>query len=111
MIKIQKDDKVLRVTRGAYLEQYAPYGWKPVGGIPSPPPVESAVAPGDLGEDIHTPLDETPPEEPQEPAEDLETTLSHMNLMELRQYASLMGIRTKNLKNRESLIEAILQNQ
>lgn len=121
MIKITKGGRVLGVTSGAYKAIYRAAGWSPVGETPVAAPQESAVGVSEAGGSNPTPEAFTAPEEPQEPQEDQEDqgaseesgneTLNKMSNNELRQYASLLGIQTKDLKGRKKLMEAIKAHQ
>ena len=124
MIRISKGDLVLEVTSGAYKTIYRAAGWSPVGETTAEAPQEPAVdVSGAVGSNP-TPEDSTAseePQEPQEPQEDPEDqkaseesgdeTLNKMSNNELRQYASLLGIQTKDLKGRKKLMEAIKAHQ
>lgn len=121
MIKISKGDLVLEVTSGAYKTIYRAAGWSPVEETPVAAPQEPAVGVSEAGGSNPTPEDSTASEEPQEPQEDQEDqeaseesgdeTLNKMSNNELRQYASLLGIQTKDLKGRKKLMEAIKAHQ
>lgn len=111
MIKIYKDNMVLEVPRGSFKHMYKPAGWSLEDPNPGDTPYEAAEASGELGGDT-TPLDnETPTEASPEAvggsSDPDEDTLRGMSEDELRQYASLLGIRVKELKSREKLIRAI----
>lgn len=118
MIKISKGGRVLEVTSGAYKAIYKATGWSPVEETPVAAPQEPAVGVSEVGGSNPTPEDSTASEEPQEPQEDQEDsgesgdeTLNKMSNDELRQYASLLGIQTKDLKGRKKLMEAIKAHQ
>lgn len=118
MIKITKDGRVLEVTSGAYKAIYKATGWSPVEETPVAAPQEPAVDVPEEGGSNSTPENSTASEEPQEPQEDQEAseesgdeTLNKMSNNELRQYASLLGIQTKDLKGRKKLMEAIKAHQ
>lgn len=118
MIKIFKGDLVLEVTSGAYKVIYKAAGWSPVEETSVAAPQEPAVGVSEAGGSNPTPEDSTASEELQEPQEDLEAseesgdeTLNKMSNNELRQYASLLGIQTKDLKGRKKLMEAIKAHQ
>lgn len=121
MIRISKGDLVLEVTSGAYKAIYKAAGWSPVEETPVAAPQEPAVGVFEAGGSNSTPEDSTASEEPQEPQEDPEDqeaseesgdeTLNKMSNNELRQYASLLGIQTKDLKGRKKLMEAIKAHQ
>ena len=96
MLKISKDNMVLEVTRGAFKSVYGPSGWAVVEDTSVESPQESPKAPGEAGGSIPTPN---------------EDTLSNMTEDELRQYASLLGIKVKDLKTREKLIRSIKAHQ
>lgn len=117
MIRISKGDLVLEVTSGAYKAIYKAAGWSPVEETSVAAPQEPAVGVSEAGGSNPTPEAFTASEEPQEPQEDQEDqeaseesgdeTLNKMSNNELRQYASLLGIQTKDLKGRKKLMEAI----
>ena len=118
MIKISKGGQVLEVTSGAYKAIYRAAGWSPVEETPVAAPQEPAMGVSEAGGSNPTPEDSTASEEPQEDQEDQEAseesgdeTLNKMSNNELRQYASLLGIQTKNLKGRKKLMEAIKAHQ
>lgn len=115
MIKISKGDLVLEVTSGAYKAIYRAAGWSPMEETPVAAPQEPAVGVSEAGGSNPTPEDSTASEEPQEPQEASEEsgdeTLNKMSNNELRQYASLLGIQTKDLKGRKKLMEAIKAHQ
>lgn len=121
MIKISKGHLVLEVTSGAYKAIYKAAGWSPVEETPAAAPQEPAVGVSEDGGSNPTPEDFTASEEPQEPQEDQEDqeasgesgdeTLNKMSNNELRQYASLLGIQTKDLKGRKKLMETIKAHQ
>lgn len=115
MLKISKDNMVLEVTRGAFKSVYGPSGWAVVEDTSVESPQEPPKASGEAGGSIPTPNHETPSEGHQEPPEtNLESdedTLSNMTEDELRQYASLLGIKVKDLKTREKLIRSIKAHQ
>lgn len=121
MIKISKGGRVLEVTSGAYKAIYKATGWSPVEETPAAAPQEPAEGVSEAGGSNPTPEDSTASEEPQEPQEDQEDqeaseesgdeTLNKMSNNELRQYASLLGIQTKDLKGRKKLMEAIKAHQ
>lgn len=118
MIKISKGGRVLEVTSGAYKAIYKATGWSPVGETPVAAPQEPAEGVSEVGDSNPTPEAITASEEPQGDLEDLESsgesgdeTLNKMSNDELRQYASLLGIQTKDLKGRKKLMEAIKAHQ
>lgn len=118
MIKISKGGLVLEVTSGAYKAIYRAAGWSPMEETPIAAPQEPAVGVSEAGGSNPTPEDSTASEEPQEDQEDQEVseesgdeTLNKMSNNELRQYASLLGIQTKDLKGRKKLMEAIKAHQ
>lgn len=124
MIKITKDGRVLEVTSGAYKAIYKATGWSPVEETPVSAPQEPAVDVSEEGGSNSTPEGHGASAEPQKPQEDLkdpepqeasgeseDETLNKMSNDELRQYASLLGIQTKDLKGRKKLMEAIKAHQ
>ena len=115
MIKISKGGQVLEVTSGAYKAIYKATGWSPVEETPVAAPQEPAVGVSEAGGSNPTPEDSTASEELQEDQEASEEsgdeTLNKMSNDELRQYASLLGIQTKDLKGRKKLMEAIKAHQ
>lgn len=124
MIKISKGGRVLEVTSGAYKAIYKAAGWSPVEETPVAAPQEPAMGVSEAGDSNPTPEAPTASKEPQEDLEDLEDpepqeafgesedeTLNKMSNDELRQYASLLGIQTKDLKGRKKLMEAIKAHQ
>lgn len=121
MIRISKGGLVLEVTSGAYKSMYKDAGWSPVGETPVEAPQEPAVGVSEAGGSNPTPEAFTASEEPQGDLKDPEAswgsgesedeTLNKMSNDELRQYASLLGIQTKDLKGRKKLMEAIKAHQ
>lgn len=121
MIKITKDGRVLEVTSGAYKAIYKATGWSPVEETPVAAPQEPAVDVSEEGGSNSTPEGHGASAEPQRPQEDLkdqeaseesgDETLNKMSNDELRQYASLLGIQTKDLKGRKKLMETIKAHQ
>ena len=105
MLKITNGTQHLIVSKGAFRELYSHSGWAVVDEIPAPPPQEPTVTPGKRGDSKHTTNQETPTDSHSEATE--EETLQNMSEVELKQYASLLGIKTKNLKTRGELVEAI----
>ena len=127
MVKITNGDLVLKVTGGAFRSIYAPAGWVEVGETPAMAPEEPPVGSQETGGSNHTADPVKAPEghsvasedpEGEEPTEghtgeDLtdEETLAGMTDVELKQYASLLGIKTKGLKTKEELMKAIKAHQ
>lgn len=124
MIKITKGGRVLEVTSGAYKAIYKATGWSPVEETTVAAPQEPAVDVSEEGGSNFTPEGHGASAEPQKPQEDLkdpepqeasgeseDETLNKMSNDELRQYASLLGIQTKDLKGRKKLMEAIKAHQ
>lgn len=102
MLKITNGEQTLMVTKGAFKEMYSPAGWVVVDTTPSMPLQELTRA-LEKGEDSNSHSDqESLSEDPSE-----ENTLKSMSEVELKQYASLLGIKTKSLKTREELMRAI----
>lgn len=111
MIKISKGGRVLEVTSGAYKTIYKATGWSPVEETSAAAPQEPAVDVSEEGGSNPTPEAITASEEPQEANMGGEETLNKMSDDELKQYASLLGIQTKDLKGRKKLMEAIKAHQ
>lgn len=111
MLRITRGGQTLLVPKGAFRELYSPLGWVVEGSSPIAPQWPAmGVSKG--GEGDTTSYPETSPDTPAsnpEPNRDLdeESILQNMSEVELKQYASLLGIKTKNLKTREGLMEAI----
>lgn len=111
MIKISKGHLVLEVTSGAYKAIYKAAGWSPVEETPAAAPQEPA---GDVFEERGSNSNSGGQEastEPQGANTGEEDTLNKMSDDELKQYASLLGIQTKDLKGRKKLMEAIKAHQ
>lgn len=104
MIKISKGGRVLEVTSGAYKAIYKATGWSPVEETTVAAPQAPAVDVSEEGGSNSTP-------EGQEANMGEEDTLNKMSDDELKQYASLLGIQTKDLKGRKELMEAIKAHQ
>lgn len=111
MIKITKDGRVLGVTSGAYKAIYKATGWSPVEETSVAAPQEPAVDVSEEGGSNSTPEGHGVSAEPQEDNMGEDETLNKMSNDELRQYASLLGIQTKDLKGRKKLMEAIKAHQ
>lgn len=107
MLRITREGKTLLVPKGAFRELYSPLGWVVEGCSPTAPQGPAMGSSGKGGGDT-IPHPETPPNDP-EPNKNLdeEVILQNMSEVELRQYASLLGIKTKDLKTRKGLMEAI----
>lgn len=113
MLKIYKGNMVLEVPKGSYKSIYAPSGWAVVEDTPVEPPQEPSPAPVE-GEDSNTtPNQEPSPEAPQEDQtpESEDDVLSKMSESELRQYASLLGIKVRDFKTKDKLVKAIKAHQ
>lgn len=111
MIKISKGPLVLEVTSGAYKAIYKAAGWSPVEETPVAAPQAPAVDVSEVGGSNSTPKGQEAPTEPQKAYTREEETLHKMSDDELKQYASLLGIQTKDLKGRKKLMEAIKAHQ
>lgn len=111
MIKISKGSLVLEVTSGAYKAIYKAAGWSPVEETPIAAPQAPAVDVSEEGGSNSTPEGQEASTEPQEANMGEEETLNKMSDDELKQYASLLGIQTKDLKGRKKLMEAIKAHQ
>lgn len=97
MVTIRKNGMVLEVPSGAFKSMYKPAGWEKDSDLPIHDTIEQEEAPVEAYE----------PED-HKAAQTDEEVLQSMTREELKQYASLLGI--KNLKgstNRENLIKAI----
>ena len=110
MLRITNGERTLIVSKGAFKELYSSSGWAVVDDTLAMPPQEPAVTPGEEGGSNHTADPENPPEG-HSGGSDEENTLQNMSEVELKQYASLLGIKTKTLKTREELMEAIKAHQ
>lgn len=113
MIKIRKDDRVMKVPNGAYKELYKLNGWTPVEEDPIKEPQEPPKGREDLDLSEHTGEPESGfkepssgSEPPSEPPLSEDETLAKMSDTELKQYAALLKINTKKL-DRAQLIQAI----
>lgn len=111
MLRITREGQTLLVPKGAFKELYSPLGWVVER---CPPTAPWGLAMGDNGEggENTTSPPKLPPDTPSSDLEsnknlDEEDILRNMSEMELKQYASLLGIKTKNLKTREDLMKAI----
>lgn len=112
MLRITKGEQTLIVSKGAFKEMYSSSGWAVVDNTPAMPSQEPAVTPGEGGGSNHTADPESLPDghsggSDGDDTQDEENTLQNMSEVELKQYASLLGIKTKTLKTREELMEAI----
>lgn len=111
MMKIFKNGLVLEVTSGAYKSMYKAAGWSPVEETPVAAPQAPAVDVSGEGGSNSTPEGQEASTEPQGANMGEEETLNKMSDDELKQYASLLGIQTKDLKGRKKLMEAIKAHQ
>ena len=111
MIKISKGGLVLEVTSGAYKTIYKAAGWSPMEETPAVAPQKPAVNVSEEGGSNSIPEGQEASMEPQEAPTGEEETLNKMSDDELKQYASLLGIQTKDLKGRKKLMEAIKAHQ
>ena len=116
MLRITNGERTLIVSKGAFKELYSSSGWAVVDDTLAMPPQEPAVTPGEGGGSNPTTPVDNPPEGPSDGLDgdeslDEEDTLQNMSEIELKQYASLLGIKTKTLKTREELMEAIKAHQ
>ena len=111
MIKISKGGLVLEVTSGAYKAIYKAAGWSPVEETTTAAPQTPSGGVSGAGGSNPSPDAPTTPEEPQEGHTGEEETLNKMSDDELKQYASLLGIQTTDLKSRKKLMEAIKAHQ
>lgn len=109
MLKVYKGSMTLWVSNGAFRSIYAPSGWAVVEDVsPEPPqgPLEAPLG----GEGDYHPLEKKMLSQDQNMAsvegETDEDTLNHLTEAELRQYASLLGIKPRGLK-RGQLLKAI----
>lgn len=112
MLRITNGEQTLIVSKGAFKELYSPSGWAVVDDTPAMLPQESQQAPGEGGGSNPTADPENLSDSHSEGSDgddlqDEENTLQNMSEVELKQYASLLGIKTKTLKTREELMEAI----
>ena len=111
MIKISKEGLVLEVSSGAYKTMYKAAGWSPVVETPAAAPQEPAVDVSGEGGSNSIPEGYEASADPQGANMGDEETLNKMSDDELKQYASLLGIQTKDLKGRKKLMEAIKAHQ
>lgn len=105
MLKICKGGMTLEVPKGAFKSIYAPSGWTIMGPIPKMSSWGSSDPFSVEGGMVTTPPPIKSSEDPMKLSE--EETLNNMTDVELKQYASLLGIGVKNLKTRKDLMEAI----
>lgn len=116
MLRITNGEQTLTVSKGAFKELYSHSGWAVVDDAPAMPPQEPAVTPGEGWGSNHTTVAKDSPDGPYmasggDDTQDEENTLQNMSEIELKQYASLLGIKTKTLKTRKELMEAIKAHQ
>lgn len=94
MLDITKNGKVLKVSKGAFREIYLSRGWKALNDF-NIPMEGSDYSKSELG--ALSSSEEDP--------------IMNMSSMELKQYASLLGIDTRGLRSRENLIQAIRDHE
>lgn len=116
MLRITNGKQTLVVSKGAFKEMYSHSGWVVVDSTPAMPLQEPAEGPGGEGGSKPTTPVNNLSEGPSDGLDgdeslDEEDTLQNMSEVELKQYASLLGIKTKTLKTREELMEAIKAHQ
>lgn len=116
MLRITDGKQILTVSKGAFKELYSQSGWVVVDDAPAMPTQEPAVTPGEGGGSNHTAVVKDSSDGPYmasggDDTQDEENTLQNMSEIELKQYASLLGIKTKTLKTRKELMEAIKAHQ
>lgn len=104
MIDIKKGAIKVRVSKGAYQTHFKPYGWTPVSKRPATPPPEPPKVTEEPPKGNNTPDPEDGSKGPQTSSKE---DLSKMSDEALKQYASLLGIKTKDLKTREEILKAI----
>lgn len=112
MLRITNGEQTLIVSKGAFKELYSLSGWAVVEDTPAMLSQESTMAPRGGGGSNHTTGLENPSDghsvgSGEDDSQDGENILKNMSEVELKQYASLLGIKTKTLKTREELMEAI----
>ena len=109
MLKITKEGKTITVTKGAFKEVYSHCGWVEVPENVATPAEKSYVASQRVSdsESVTTPKNSN--SENYTPSD--KDVLEGMSDEELRQYASLLGIKLKELKGREALMKAILERE
>lgn len=109
MLRITRGGQTLLVPKGAFKELYSPLGWVVEGSSPTASqwPAMGVSGEGDTAPFPETPSDATTSDPGFDKNLDEEGILQNMSGVELKQYASLLGIKTKNLKTREDLMEAI----
>lgn len=106
MITIHKNGATRRVTKSAFREIFSPLGWKAEMVFTTKAPQEAARASGGTGGSKPTNGGDEPHHGPNK-AHTEEDTLENMSDGELKQYASLLGVKTAGLKSRKDLIRAI----
>lgn len=104
MIDIKKGDIKVRVPKSAYQTHFKPYGWTTVGKEPATPSSEPPKESEEPSKGNNTPGSEDGSKGPQTSSKE---DLSKMSDEALKQYASLLGIKTKDLKTREEILKAI----
>lgn len=116
MLRITNGRQVLMIPKGAFKEMYSHSGWEVVDDTPSMSPQEFVMAPEEGEGSNHTAESQDSSDDPymasgEDNAQDGEDILQNMSEVELKQYASLLGIKTKTLKTREELMKAIKAHQ
>lgn len=109
MITIQKDNKLLNVTRGAYNSVYEPSGWYEVDNYTHDNEAPYNVDFEGLGEqsDNHIDINETEDEKKRRKEALQEIPISSMSQKELKELASLVGVSIKNKSKSEVQEEVI----
>lgn len=102
MLTIYKDNLEAVVPSGSFKRMFEPYGWTTK---------KEGVVKGSK-KPSKGPVDVNPSKEAStSPKPNTKDVLSSMTDQELRQYASLLGVKTKGLKTREELLKAIAQKE
>lgn len=104
MLTIYKGDKTARVPSGSFKSLFAPYGWS------TTPPKKGRKPPKDRPKPdpgSQAPVEEDGSTAPVDGSTEDGEDLSKMSDEALKQYASLLGVKTKSLKSREDILKAI----
>lgn len=101
MITIYKNGQKAVVPANAFKSMFQPYGWSLT------PPSDKPKKGGKKEKLPPPPLKEEEDDEEEDTPEKTTEDLEKMTEPELRQYAALLGIKTKNLKSRDEVMEAI----
>lgn len=115
MLRVTKKGMTLMVSKGAYGEIYSRKGWVPLDTNSSKDSQELYKGHKAEVADNHPSMVKDSNLGPPGPSESIspqeEDLLKDMSTMELKQYASLLGLNVGKLKSREDMVQAIRKHE